>query len=597
MRRRSMGVQLVISFFIISIIPIVLVNLFSYYNISKIVNENNSDLLRYNLNRTKTTLDINIESYEDVLYQIYSDDEVVNLINRINNDDELVVSKNQLRRALRAYFYAKDFIKDITVITENGTMVFYDSITGTSTRNAWISGLEISQKELYDEIVYNNQTSIMGTGKAVKAPNGEYYLFHLGHRVVDFKKQNENVGIVILSIDEEMLEQICTGGDDTLSAYNFIVDWKGRLVSYKDRELLGTSVDYGCESRREDYETFVKEQELFGENAVTVDYLRDDRLGWDIVNVSNQKEVLDKIDWQQRMIFTLVFLSVVLLTLIILFLSHSLTSSIKSVVKSMRSAGEGRMEERVKIDERMPSEVELIACQYNMTMDQLVESMEKEKLLTLQKKDAEITALEAQLNPHFLYNTLDTINWIAIGRKEFEISRAITALASILRYGIDNSNGIVTVREEYEWMKQYLFLQQTRLREGMESDVEISLEVMEVRIHKLLFQPFIENCFIHGFKGIDRKPVLKICVRLREENDLEIIIEDNGRGIPEDTVETINQRACADSKNKNQIGMRNALYRIWLYYGEKASVHIESREDEYTRVWIIIPIIMEGEEL
>ena len=204
---------------------------------------------------------------------------------------------------------------------------------------------------------------------------------------------------------------------------------------------MGTSVDYGCESRREDYETFVKEQELFGENAVTVDYLRDDRLGWDIVNVSNQKEVLDKIDWQQRMIFTLVFLSVVLLTLIILFLSHSLTSSIKSVVKSMRSAGEGRMEERVKIDERMPSEVELIACQYNMTMDQLVESMEKEKLLTLQKKDAEITALEAQLNPHFLYNTLDTINWIAIGRKEFEISRAITALASILRYGIDNSNG------------------------------------------------------------------------------------------------------------------------------------------------------------
>lgn len=597
MRRRSMGVQLVISFFIISIIPIVLVNLFSYYNISRIVNENNSDLLRYNLNRTKTTLDINIESYEDVLYQIYSDDEVVNLINRINNDDELVVSKNQLRRALRAYFYAKDYIKDITVITKNGTMVFYDSITGTSTRNAWISGLEISQKELYNEIVYNNQTSIMGTGETVKAPNGEYYLFHLGHRVLDFKKRNENIGIVILSIDEEMLEQICTGGDDTLSAYNFIVDWKGRLVSYKDRKLLGTSVDYGCESRREDYEAFVKEQELFGENAVTVDYLRDDRLGWDIVNVSNQKEVLDKIAWQQRMIFTLVFLSVALLTLIILFLSHSLTSSIKSVVKSMQFVGEGRMEERVRIDGRMPSEVEIIACQYNTTMDQLVESMEKEKLLTLQKKDAEIMALEAQLNPHFLYNTLDTINWIAIGRKEFEISRAITALASILRYGIDNSNGIVTVREEYEWMKQYLFLQQTRLREGMESDVEISPEVMKVRIHKLLFQPFIENCFIHGFKGIGRKPVLKICVRLQEENNLEIIIEDNGRGIPEDTVEAINQRVCTDSENKNQIGMRNALYRIWLYYGEKASVHIESREDEYTRVRIIIPIIMEGEEL
>ena len=84
MRRKSLGVQLAVSFLIVSIIPIVFINLFSYYNISKIVNDNNNELMRYHLNRTKTTLDISIESYEDVLYQIYSSDEVVNLINRIN---------------------------------------------------------------------------------------------------------------------------------------------------------------------------------------------------------------------------------------------------------------------------------------------------------------------------------------------------------------------------------------------------------------------------------------------------------------------------------------------------------------------------------
>lgn len=250
----------------------------------------------------------------------------------------------------------------------------------------------------------------------------------------------------------------------------------------------------------------------------------------------------------------------------------------------------------MQIDEKMPREIETIACQYNTMMDYLAESVEKEKLLVLQKKDAEITAVEAQLNPHFLYNTLDTINWIAIGRKEFEISRAITALASILRYGIDNSNGIVTIREEYEWMKQYLLLQQTRFMEGMESNVEISPEAMDVRVHKLLFQPFIENCFIHGFKGIGRKPVLRICVEKQGKTSLEIMIEDNGRGIPDDIVETINQSAFADFGNHNQIGMRNALYRIWLYYGEEAGVHIESREDEYTRVRIIIPVTIEGEE-
>lgn len=88
MKRRSLGAQLLVSFIIISIIPLVLVNLFSYYNISRIVNENNHDLMDYNLNRTKTALDISIESYEDILYQLYADDEIVNLINRINNGNE-----------------------------------------------------------------------------------------------------------------------------------------------------------------------------------------------------------------------------------------------------------------------------------------------------------------------------------------------------------------------------------------------------------------------------------------------------------------------------------------------------------------------------
>lgn len=590
MKRRSLGIKLVVSFIITSIIPLVLVNLFSYYNISRIVNENSNDLMRYNLNRTKTTLNISIESYEDILYQIYANDEVVNLINRINNGEELVVSKNQLRRVLRGYFYTKDYIKDITVITENGTMVFYDSITGSATRNSWIPGMETNQEELYSKIAHNNMTSIISTGSAVKAPDGEYFLFHLGHRVVDFKKRNNRIGIVVLSIDEEMLENICTGGDESLSAYNFIVDRHGKLVSYRDKELLGSPVDYGFDSRRKDYEEFARRQEIFGEDAVTIDYLYDDSLGWDIVNVSNQKEVMEKIGRQQRMIFTLLAVSLISLTLIIAILIRSLTGSIKSVVKSMQSAGEGRLKERVQIDAKMPSEVEVIARQYNTMMDQLLESVEKEKLLVRQKKDAEIMALEAQLNPHFLYNTLDTINWIAIGRKEFEVSRAITALAAILRYGIDNSNGIVTIREEYEWMKRYLLLQQIRLKDGMEINVKVPPEVMDIRVHKLLFQPFIENSFIHGFKGIKRKPVLKVSLELCAGGILKIVIKDNGKGMPANVAEAMNQWEFSDAEDKNQIGLKNALYRIKLYYGDEAEVHVESRENEYTKVNLVIPV-------
>ncbi len=600
-RRKSLGVRLVMSFMATSMIPIILITIFSYYNISNIVNKNNEELMKYNLMRTKTTLEISVESYEDVLVQIYSDDDVVSLINKINRKENLIVSKNQLRRALRGYFYAKQFIRDISVITEDGTLVFYDSITGAVTRSSWIPELGVSPKELYDTYINENKTFVMSTEEVERTLNKRNFLFHLGHRIVDFNRKNVNIGIVILSIDEEMLHNICSGGNQSSIAYSFIVDQEGKLVSYKEKDLLGSAVggdkeDTDNKDKKQRYQDFAQEQKIFGNNDISIDYVHDEKLKWDIVNVSNRNEVLGKINQQQKITLITLTVSVAVLMVMIAFLTRDLTGSIKSVVKIMQSTGKGRLQERVKIDRKMPNEVKVIAYQYNTTMDQLVESVEKEKRLVRQKKDAEIMALEAQLNPHFLYNTLDTINWIAIGRKEFEISRTITALAVILRYGIDNSNGIVTIREEYEWLKQYLFLQQTRLKDGFESSIEIPPELMEMKVHKLLIQPFVENSFIHGFENIKRIPVLKISMELQQQNRLRILIEDNGKGMPEEIIGQMNQGIFQESGDKNQIGLKNAMYRISLYYEDQAEIQVESREDAYTRIYVTLPVITEGDE-
>lgn len=593
-KRKSLAVKLVMSFLAASMIPIVIITVFSYYNISNTVNRNNEELMNYNLIRTKTTLEISVESYEDVLFQIYSDDDVVNLINKINCGENLVVSKNQLRRTLRGYFYAKDYIRDISVITEDGTLVFYDSITGSVTRSSWIPTLGMTQKELYDTYINENKTFVMSTGEADKTLNKRNFLFHLGHRVVDFNRQNKNIGIVFLSIDEEMLHNICSGGDSSSVVYSFIVDQEGRLVSYKEKELLGSAVGRPDQDQKEKYQIFAEEQKIFGKDEISIDYVHDEKLNWDIVNASNRHEVLDEINQQQKITFTTLAVSVAFLIVIITFLTRELTGSIKSVVRIMQSAEEGRPQERVKIDKKMPNEVKVIAYQYNTTMDRLLESVEKEKRLDRQKKDAEIMALEAQLNPHFLYNTLDTINWIAIGRKEFEISRAITALAVILRYGIDDSNGIVTIREEYEWLRQYLFLQQTRLKDEFEINIHIPPELMELKVHKLLFQPFVENSIIHGFENIKRKPVLKISMELQRQDKIRIVVEDNGTGMPREITDQMNQGIFRESGDKNQIGLKNAMYRISLYYEDQAEIQVESRENEFTRITITLPVITEG---
>ena len=121
------------------------------------------------------------------------------------------------------------------------------------------------------------------------------------------------------------------------------------------------------------------------------------------------------------------------------------------------------MFERVEMDPRMPREIQEIGIHYNQVMDQCVEAIDNE-LRTAQKlRNAEILALESQINPHFIYNTLDTISWMAIGKEDYEVSDAISAFAKILRYSCTDSNGVVTIREELAWLGQYLVLQKLRL--------------------------------------------------------------------------------------------------------------------------------------
>ena len=165
-----------------------------------------------------------------------------------------------------------------------------------------------------------------------------------------------------------------------------------------------------------------------------------------------------------------------------------------------------------------------------------------------------------------------------------------------MRYGIDNSNGIVTIRDEYEWLKQYLLLQQTRLKEGFESRISIQPETMEVRVHKLLIQPFIENAFMHGFRGIGRRAVLGVEIRLFDQNGLEVEIYDNGKGIPEEAVRRFNRGEFSETDGRSHIGMKNALERIRIYYGEKSKVWIESKEGQYTKVTIQIRNTTGGQE-
>lgn len=595
-QKKSFRNRLILAFLLTSVLPMLFMIVFSYYNSTKVVGSSVDEMAQTNLQQTQVNLNVRLDSYKDLLYQIYTNDEVVRMVDEMNMGKNVAVNKKSILKYMRGLFYTKDYIQSMTLITDSGTVAFYDKLTATTSEKSWLDNCGYTQEELYDLISDDNKTHMLSTQKAWQFAGKNHYLFHIGHRIIDYMDMNKQVGIIVISIDEKLLREICMPLQETnqngYNNFNFIVDKDGCVVSYaRDEELSEQIVDMkiGEAERNQAYKEFVRGTGVLAGDSVSIYSQYDDNLGWEIVHATNQAKSVEMLKSQRSLLFGVSLLSLAVLVVIIFIMTNHLTESIRKVSGVMEKAGKGSLSVRVAQIEQMPTEIKLIADRFNQMMETLQKSIQKEKETQDKMKDAEIKVLEAQINPHFLYNTLDTINWMAIGRGAYDVSNAIGSLAYILRYGINDSNEVVTVQEEAEWLKQYIFLQQTRLKNTFICEVYVDPECAQVKIHKLLLQPFVENAILHGFENVSRTHQLFVSVR-KDDEWLSIRIEDNGKGIPENVLEQIKKGNLPKTSDKNHIGMENAITRIRMYYGEKAKIQIESEVDVGTVITLLFPI-------
>lgn len=580
--RKSIRTRLITAFVVTSFLPIVLVNIVSYYNTSRLVRQNVEGMTNANLEQTRVSLDVWLDSYEDILFQVYTDDDIVDLVDKINAGEDVANNRQMLRKTLRGLFYTKDYVKSISVITDSGELVFYDQLTASTTRTSWMDSISMSQAELYRAISSDNKTHVIPTGDKVVVGSNSCYLFHIGHRIIDYRDVDKQCGVVLVSIDEELLEEICS---TTESGLNFIVDSEGYLISCAGSAKVGQSIhpkEADGAAKRAAYQQTAMQTGRLGDTELSIYTVHDEETGWEIIRATNQEELIQALRQQQQMLVLIIVLSLCAVMIIMFGQVTRMTGSIRRVVETMRKAGKGDLQIRVAPDRTRPTEIEVIAEEFNSMMDKLKKAVEIQK-------NAEIAALEAQINPHFLYNTLDTINWMAIDKDEYEISNMIGTLAHILRYGISDSNGVVKIKDEVEWLKQYIFLQQMKLKNSFACQMNVEPEIMGLSIHKLLLQPFIENAILHGFESAEGTHRLEVDMG-RQKDRIQIQIWDNGCGIPEETVREMNAGIFRKTDNKNHIGMENAITRIRMYYGESAKVQIESQPGQGTSVEILIPV-------
>ncbi len=316
--------------------------------------------------------------------------------------------------------------------------------------------------------------------------------------------------------------------------------------------------------------------------------------GWKMYGVLNEELILYDVRQSGQFILWFAAINFLVPTVVILILSRSIHTRIQSILRHMRSVRGNNFtriphhQERDEVGElavefnRMGARVE------NLINDVYVSEIQK-KELELRQRQAQLHALHSQINPHFLFNALETIRMRSLMNGESQTAKTIENMAIIFRKSILWKRSFVTIQEELELIECFLEIQKYRFDSKLEFHIEVDQSVMGIEIPKMAFLPFVENASIHGIENIAGIGYITIQIA-QEQGQIVFLISDNGVGIPQAKIDELNRYFHEDESIGDSIGMKNVLTRLKIYYGESFDFSIVSHPNRGTRIMLRLPI-------
>lgn len=399
--------------------------------------------------------------------------------------------------------------------------------------------------------------------------------------------------------------------------YTFLMDEKDEIIS-SNRNMTYEWMDEVKEMR--DSGTRRYEFEWNGETYFACRQYNG-LTGWETYSVVSEKDFFPQAALLQRKILFVVICVMLAAVIGVSILSYTFTRPVRMLADGMRKVETGDFEVQIKTEKK--DEMGQLIRTFNYMVREIHKLVHVVYQQKLAQKNAELTALQAQINPHFLYNTLDSINWMLIEKNEMEISDVVVSLGDILKYSLHGDADLVTLEEELHYIQSYLRIQKNRLEERLSVRMKIEEDVMSCQVPKLILQPIVENAIRHGIEQM--KEGGQICISAALESaDLEneedaaksaenekylfIRVCDNGPGMTEEELKrcreqiyhtnssdqnmqgaVLSEEASGDALKRKRIGMRNVYRRIQLLFGERFGLEIESEKGRGTIVTMRLP--------
>ena len=315
--------------------------------------------------------------------------------------------------------------------------------------------------------------------------------------------------------------------------------------------------------------------------------------GWKLVGVTPSAALgIDGIKFRFFVLFV-ADLFLFLLAMINAFISDKISNPIKRLDGSVREIESGNLD--VEIVPSGSYEVEHLGKSIKNMLGRIKVLMSDLVAEHNAKRKSEFDTLQSQINPHFLYNTLDIIVWMIENENSDKAVNIVTALAKFFRISLSKGKNIITVKDEVEHVRNYLMIQNMRFKNRFEYSIDVDEKVLSYSSLKLMLQPLVENAIYHGMEFMDGDGEIDVKV-FKEDDSLYFTITDNGLGMSEDMVETLLSKDFVSSKKGSGIGVKNVNERIKLYFGSEYGLKVESEPDEGTKITIHLPAIVYGEK-
>ncbi|MGI6113912.1 MAG: histidine kinase [Mahellales bacterium] len=392
-------------------------------------------------------------------------------------------------------------------------------------------------------------------------------------------------GVLLVDMNFRAIDQLCSKVSLGKRGYIYIMDAYGNIIYHPQQQLVYMGL------KEEDTQkimslpdgSYLEPQN--GEKCLvtikTVNYT-----GWKMVGVSYMEEMVATRKEINVFLVWIVVFGILFAIFISLFISARISKPIKRLERSMMMVQDGRFD--INIDVRGDDEVEHLSKTFNIMVARIRQLMKQIVTEQEAKRKNEFAALQAQINPHFLYNTLDSVVWMAENGEDEGVITMVTSLARLFRISISRGNTIIPLWQELEHAKNYLIIQKMRYKNKFDYEIYAQQEVLECQTLKLVLQPLIENAIYHGIEPMADKGMIEVSAAAVGQRLL-LRVKDNGVGMDDGTLKGLLD-GRVEGKTHSGMGIKNVHDRIQLYFGREFGLDIESVEEEGTTVKVWLPI-------